>query len=287
MCNSPNAEQAAAWNGDDGRDWVAHEDAYNAAVRAHTRILLDAAAIDDDSNILDIGCGCGETTRLGAQRAPHGHALGIDLSTDMIARATERAQAESITNVRFVQGDAQVHPFPAAAYSLAMSRYGVMFFDDATAAFRNIGRGLSAGASLRLLTWQALEDNPWLQAIRSALAVGRTLPVPPAGSPGAFSLADVGRTKRLLAQAGFVDIAFTEVKEPLFLGASAEEAFGFISRQGICRGLLQGLGADARERGLEALRTVLSQQETVDGVLLGSGSWLVSATRSSEDMGAA
>jgi cyclopropane fatty-acyl-phospholipid synthase-like methyltransferase len=64
--NVANTEQAAAWNGDDGRDWLDNEAAYNASYRRYTRRLFDFVPIAEDANVLDIGCGCGETTRLAA-----------------------------------------------------------------------------------------------------------------------------------------------------------------------------------------------------------------------------
>jgi SAM-dependent methyltransferase len=278
-----NTEQAAAWNGDEGRDWVAHEEQYNAAIRRNTTIFFDRVPIDDDANILDIGCGCGESTRLAAERAPRGQAIGIDLSAGMLARATERARAHAITNATFVQGDAQVYPFNPAASDLAISRYGVMFFSDPDAAFRNIARALAPGGSLAVLTWQGLDHNPWMRAIREALAAGRVLPVPPPGAPGVFSLADADRTTELLSRAGFRDIVFTEVRERVHVGDTADDAFEFVSQMGVARGLLQGLEAEARASALDALRDVLADHETNDGVLLESGSWLVTAQRSPDD----
>jgi SAM-dependent methyltransferase len=277
--DSSNAEQAAAWNGDDGRDWTDNEEKYNTAVRGHTQVLFDRAPIGDRANVLDIGCGCGETTRLAAQRALRGSAFGVDISEPMIARAADRARAKSIANVAFAQGDAQVYRFRPGAYDVAVSRYGAMFFGDPDAAFRNIGTAVRAGGSLTILTWQSLDRNPWMQAIRNALAAGRDLPTPPPGGCGPFSLADVDLTTSLLTQAGFENVELMDVREPLYLGDSADVAFDFIRRQGICRGLLQGLDQDARDRALGELRNVFVGFETADGVMMESGSWLVSATR--------
>jgi SAM-dependent methyltransferase len=274
-----NTEQAAAWNGDDGRDWTENEEKYNAAVRRHTQVLLNRAAIGEAADVLDIGCGCGETTRLAARRAIRGSALGVDISELMIARAADRARTEGLTNAEFAQGDAQVYQFRPGAYDVAISRYGAMFFGDPEAAFQNIGKGLTAGGSLAILTWQGLDRNHWMQVVRNALAAGRDLPTPPPGGCGPFSLADADRTTSLLTQAGFGNIELVDVTEPIYLGDSADAAFNFISQQGICRGMLQGLDEVTRNRALDELRNALAGYETANGVMLESGSWLVSATR--------
>src|SRR5690349_24902604 len=89
-----NVDQAEGWDGEEGDHWVAFEEHYNASVRRYTRRLLAAAQVAVDAQVLDLGCGCGESTREAARRAPAGMALGVDLSARMIARARERSRAE-------------------------------------------------------------------------------------------------------------------------------------------------------------------------------------------------
>src|SRR4051794_6467137 len=99
-----NVEQAAAWDGEDGADWTEQEERYNASTRRHGLRLLEAADILADDRVLDIGCGCGESTRAAAHIAHQGTALGVDLSSRMITRARDRSLAAGITNARFEQG---------------------------------------------------------------------------------------------------------------------------------------------------------------------------------------
>jgi SAM-dependent methyltransferase len=274
-----NEEQARAWNGDEGDRWTDHEERYNAAVRRHTRRLLDAAGISPADHVLDIGCGCGESTRDAARAAGSGRALGVDLSARMIERARERTRLEGLTNAAFEQADAQVHAFEAEAYDLAISRFGVMFFDDPVAAFTNIGRALRRSGRLVLLAWQGLKENDWASAFRDALAAGRALPEPPAGAPGAFGLADPERIRRILAEGGFADVGLKEMSEPMFLGADPADAFTFVRNLGITHGMLESLDETSRARALEEMRATLSAHDTGEGVLFGSRAWLITAKR--------
>ena len=274
-----NVEQAAAWDGHEGDDWTEHEERYNASVRRHGLHLRDAAHISADDRVLDIGCGCGESTRDAARAAVSGTALGVDLSARMIARARERSQAEGLTNARFEQADAQVYTFEGQAFDLAVSRFGAMFFGDAVAAFKNIHRAIRSGGRLALLAWQELGKNEWLSALRGALAAGRILPPPPVGAPGPFGLADPEAVRRILAEAGFVAVDFDEVNEPVYLGADADDAFGFVRGLGITRGLLEGLDDTTTARALDALRTTLAAHDSGEGVLLDSRAWLITARR--------
>jgi ubiquinone/menaquinone biosynthesis C-methylase UbiE len=143
-----NRDHAEAWNGPEGVHWAENADRYDAMAEGINEPLLAAARIGEGDRALDIGCGTGFLTRLAARRAGGGSVLGVDLSAPMLTRARAVAAEEGITNVRFEQGDAQVYPFPAAAFDLAVSRGGVMFFADHVAAFANIGRALRPGGRL-------------------------------------------------------------------------------------------------------------------------------------------
>ncbi|MGH9002047.1 MAG: class I SAM-dependent methyltransferase, partial [Acidimicrobiia bacterium] len=202
---------AAAWDGDEGQDWARDWRYYDRAVREHHRVLLHAAGIAESERVLDIGCGTGQATRDAARAARGGSALGVDLSSPMLARAAELAAAEGLTNVEFARADAQVHPFAAAAYDVAISRFGAMFFGDPIAAFTNIAAALRPGGGLAMVTWRGLEANEWLRGVIDALAVGRDLPGPPAGRPGPLGLAVPELTGAWLQAAGFEAVAHAPV----------------------------------------------------------------------------
>lgn len=274
-----NVEQARAWNGEEGDRWTEHEARYNTASRRHGDRLLRAARIAPGDQVLDIGCGCGGSTRDAARQARSGGVLGVDLSARMLARARERSLAEGVLNARFELADVQVHPFDAQAFGLAISRFGAMFFEDPLAAFRNVGRALRPGGRLALIAWQELARNEWQLALRSALAAGRTLPEPAVGAPGPFGLADPDAVRQVLGAAGFVAIEFEEVDEPMEFGADPEDAFDFVQTMGITKGLLESLDVTARSRVFDDLRAMLAAHHTDAGVLLGARSWLITAHR--------
>lgn len=272
-----NTEMAAAWDGDEGEDWARDWERYDRAIRGHHRGLLDAAAIAAGEQVLDVGCGNGESTRDAARATGDGAVLGVDLSSQMLERARQLARAEGLANIRFEQADAQVHPFEPGAHDVVLSRFGAMFFADAPAAFRNIGRAMRPGGRLVMVVWRGLADNEWLQCVFAALAVGRDLPVPPPGAPGPFGLADPDATRAVLTAAGFAEVGFEALDEAFWAGADGDDAFGFFRSTGVTRGMLQGLDDADRARALEALRATMVAHDTGDGVVFGSGTWLISA----------
>ena len=272
-----NAEQARAWDGDEGSYWAERADAFDASMARYQAPLLDAASIGRSERVLDIGCGTGRTTRDAARRAASGWALGVDLSAAMLDVARRRAWREGLRNVTFVQADAQVHPFEEASFDLALSRAGAMFFGDPVAAFGNIARALRPGGRLVLLVWQPVERNDWIGEISGALRAGEPLPAPPPGAPGPFSLGDPARVRAILGAAGFTEPDLAGLAEPLTFGRDPDEACTFIL--GLTGWMLEGQEEPARAAALSALRRTVERHHTEAGVQFGSAAWLVTARR--------
>ncbi len=272
-----NVEMAAAWDGPEGDHWAEHAGRYESLGPAYWDALAAAVAIGADDDVLDIGCGTGRSTRDAARLARSGSALGVDLSRRMLDRARAAAEQEGLTNVRFEQADAQVHPLGAATFDVAVSSFGAMFFADPVAAFANIARSLRPGGRLGLLAWRPLGENEWLRTLRGALAAGRDLPTPPVGAPGPFGLADPAGTATVLGEAGFRDVAVEPVEAPMRFGVDLDDAFAFVSTLGMTRGLLHDLDPEAAAAAVDALRQALADATTADGVVLGSAAWLVTA----------
>jgi SAM-dependent methyltransferase len=204
--------------------------------------------------------------------------LGVDLSARMLERARERSAAEGIANVRFVQADAQVHPFDDT-FDVAISSFGAMFFADPVAAFGNIGGALRPGGRLAILAWRELARNEWLTMLREALALGRDLPQPPPSAPGPFGFADPDHVRRVLDAAGLENVHLEPIEEPVNFGADADDAFSFVRTLGIVEGLTNDLDADMKAQALEQVHRALKAHDTGDGVLVGSSAWLITARR--------
>src|SRR5919197_2476319 len=99
--NPANAEQLAAWNGDEGAYWATHAEYYDRAIAGHDKPFQAAAAIQPTDRVLDVGCGNGQNTRDAARVARAGSALGVDLSAPMLDHARKAAETEGLANVSF------------------------------------------------------------------------------------------------------------------------------------------------------------------------------------------
>jgi SAM-dependent methyltransferase len=279
MLTIANVEQAKAWDGNEGDHWVLHADRYDRSGATTWRRFLATKPVQPGDRVLDIGCGTGQSTRDAARLAGEaGRAHGVDLSAAMLAEARRRTEAEGLSNVTYEQADAQVHAFDPAEYDVVISKMGAMFFSDFGAAFGNIRAALRDEGRLAVLTWRRLGDNEWLREIRGALAQGRDLGEPPVGAPSPLGLADRDFVTTMLSGAGFEDVAFEAIDEPLTFGIDADDAYSFMRDQGVVIGLTETLDAVGREKALADLYAVLQKYDGAEGVQLPSACWLITAT---------
>ncbi|MER7010721.1 methyltransferase domain-containing protein [Saccharopolyspora sp. NPDC000359] len=270
-----NVEQLRAWDGDQGGFWAARAKRFDEGVARYHGRFLDAAAIDRAAEVLDIGCGSGQTSRDAARRAVDGSVLGVDLSSQMIELARQLAAREELSNVAFEQVDAQVHDFGEQRFDVAVSRHGAMFFGDPLAAFGNIARAVRPGGRLVLLTWQPVERIEWVVAFRTLLT-GEP-PKPPASGPNPWSLSEPDVVRELLTAAGFSDVQLHGLTEPMYFGRDVDDACDFVTEQHA--GLLTALPEEERDRAVAELRADLAEHQTADGVFYDSAAWLVEARR--------
>ncbi|WP_182881238.1 class I SAM-dependent methyltransferase [Microbispora sp. H10949] len=274
-----NSEQAAAWNGYEGEHWASHRDRYDAVNSGFNDALLGAAAIGEHDHVLDLGCGNGQVTRLAARRAGSGGATGVDLSEPMLRTARLAALREGVGNVTFERGDVQVHPFPDAAFDVAVSRFGVMFFADPVAAFANVRRALRPGGRLAFLSLRQAGSGD-LEEVFAAVAEHVPALRPAEAGSGPASLADPDRVRDVLAAAGFRDAGCAPVTAPQIWGRDAADAAEFLGGWGPVRHHLRAVDDTSAARALDALETALRRFEEPGGPLRLTGSaWLVTAVR--------
>jgi hypothetical protein len=129
------------------------------------------------------------------------------------------------------------------------------------------------------MVWQARDRNEWTTAVREALAGDNPLPPPPADGPNPFSLADPAVAGGILTAAGFAEISFTDVREPVYYGPDPAVALDVVSGLRSTRDLLAGLEAGEAERALDRLRATLAAHQAPDGVLFDACSWIIAARR--------
>ncbi|MER7012478.1 methyltransferase domain-containing protein [Saccharopolyspora sp. NPDC000359] len=268
-----NAKQAAAWNGWEGQLWASSPERYDGMLDDFNAPLFAAAGISEVHRVLDVGCGPGSTTREAARRAAY--VVGIDISTPMVNRA--RADASGIDNIEFVRGDAQVHAFPKAGFDVAISRGGVMFFDDLVAGFTNIRRALRPGGRLAFIS--PTTPDPGGEYARATAALAEFLTRPSPAASGMMSMPTAEHIREVLDRAGFRDIAVEAVQATENLGVDAADAADFICSLAPVQFNLRDVDKSTVDILRDRVADGFRPHETPQGVQVRGTVWLTSATR--------
>jgi len=271
-----NAEQAEDWNGASGREFIEQRERHELMLGRLRARLLAAAAIRDGQRVLDVGCGCGETTILAARAAGSGHALGADFSRIQVTEARRLAAAAGVANASFEVADAQVHEFGTGVFDVVLSSFGVMFFDDPAAAFSNLRTALRRGGRLAFVCWRSRDENPvFTTGFSDAAAEAGLREIPRPGA--AFSLASTGRGGALLSGAGFGGIEFVTADEPMLIGRDVDDVLDYERTSPTATEILAGLSPAQAGELTGLVRDRLMAYASPDGVTMPSAAWLVTA----------
>jgi SAM-dependent methyltransferase len=158
------------------------------------------------SAVLEIAAGTGVVARALAPRLPaDARYVVTDLSPPMLDRA--RAQQAPDQRVTWQQADALNLPFPDASFDVVCCQFGVMFFPDRIAAYREARRVLQPGGHFVFNVWDRIEESPFPNLVTAA-AVEIFPQDPPlfmAHTPHGYH--DTGRVRADLEAAGFTGIA--------------------------------------------------------------------------------
>ena len=276
-----NADQIAYWNGPGGEHWTERQPLQDILLAPISQILIDSAAASPGERIIDVGCGCGSTSIALAQAvAPSGFVLGIDISAPMLARA--RQLAPKTLPVDFVLADATVHPFDPASFDLLVSRFGVMFFAEPALSFANLRRALKPAGRLAFACWREPRENPMLMTpLQAAYKHVPKLPQPGPEDPGPFSFASEERVKRILREAGFVDVAIVprNLSLDIAIGRGLEAAVQGAIEIGPASRALHDHPEDVRAAAKESIREALKPFVRGETVPLPAAIWIVTARK--------
>lgn len=134
--------------------------------------LAEAADIRAGETVLDVAAGNGNATLAAARR--FAHVTSTDYVPALLEKGRQRAAAEGLA-VEFRVADAEDLPFPAGAFDVALSTYGVMFAPDHVRSSSELLRVVREGGRIGLASWTP--DSFIGQLFKT---IGKYVP-PPAG----------------------------------------------------------------------------------------------------------
>src|SRR4051794_32535183 len=209
------SDVAAGW-----KKWSGWLDMYAGKVSER---LVELAGVEEGSHVLDVAAGFGEPAMTAARKAgPSGRVVATDISGDMLAFGRERAEEAGLSNMEFMEKDANSLDFPHESFDAAVSRWGIIFDPDGEGSAARIKGFLKPGSRFAISSWGPPERSPMLGLpMKAALDFLEEDPPPP-GTPGPLSRPTPEAIGGLLEGGGFSDVE-TEDMEVSFEWPSPED----------------------------------------------------------------
>lgn len=175
-----------------------YEGLWGAQLAGVQAALLAGAALRPGERVLDLACGTGLVTLAAARAvAPSGHALGTDLSGEMVALAAQQAQQQGVSNADFVRMDAEQLAVADGSVDAVLCSLGLMYVPQPERVLREARRVLRPGGRLVVSVWGERARCGWagLFGIVDAEVSSEVCPL-------FFRLGQAGALARLCADAG-------------------------------------------------------------------------------------
>lgn len=163
----------------------------------------------ESGRVLEVAAGTGIVTLAMARTLARGvEIVATDLNQPMLDFAAKKDFGRTIS---WRQADALALPFDDASFDIVVCQFGVMFFPDRPAAYREAMRVLKPRGRFVFNVWDHIETNEIAYAVTEAVA--RLFPVDPprfmARIPHGYF--DTNRIRDDLLQAGVADVKIETV----------------------------------------------------------------------------
>ena len=280
--NSLSTEYVDFWNEILAAKFITYKHILVDGLSHHSAPIFRALPVKEGDNVLDVGCGFGDTAiRLAERVGPSGKVVGLDCCEAFLNYGREDAAKLGLKNVSFVEGDALLEHFEPE-YDFVFSRFGTTFFSDPVAGLRNMRSSLKPGGIMTHIVWRTLDDNPWLSMAKDVILKFLLPPGEDARTcgPGPFSMADKPTVTKMMEIAGYEDIAFERLDAPVLVGRTVEDAINFQLAIGPAAEVFREAGqeAEAKRGEIEVAMTEAfdAQKKEADGIIMDSSSWVIS-----------
>jgi len=183
--------------------------------------LVDLAEIAPGQRVLDIATGIGEPALSAASRVGSaGRVVATDISKQMLDIARIRANTSGLTNVEFLEADAECLDFPDRSFDAVLCRWGITSLPDHSNLLIKIRRMLTPNGSFATSVWDEASRLPLTTiAITVAQGMFHSAPSRPESPPKVPEDA----LENVMIRAGFTDVRAEKLTVTLELAST--EAF--------------------------------------------------------------
>ncbi|RLI79584.1 chitin-binding protein [Archaeoglobales archaeon] len=110
------------------------------------KTVVDMAELDDNSFVLEVGCGTGFTTAEIVNRVGECNVVALDLTPEQMAKAVYR-----FPDVKFVRGDAENLPFKNDCFDAAISAGSIEYWPNPLEGVKEMVRVTKSGGKVVVL----------------------------------------------------------------------------------------------------------------------------------------
>ena len=131
--------------------WMAGDyDQFSRYMEQDARGFYEELDLPAGCRLLDVACGSGQLALMAARDGID--VTGVDIATNLVARAQARADAEGL-RARFFEGDAETLPFEDASYDVVVSLIGAMFAPQPELVAGELLRVCAPGGTIAMGNW--------------------------------------------------------------------------------------------------------------------------------------
>ncbi|KAM6435061.1 uncharacterized protein PHA67_000688 isoform 3-T3 [Liasis olivaceus] len=191
-----------------GSESYGFEIVLSRSVQTYIKELVRLLDLKPGQRVLDVGCGLGGSDFYLAKEFGV-EVLGLDLSSNMVELALERAQKEPSSLVQFEISDVTRRTFPEASFGIVYSRDTILHIEDKVSLFRRLLSWLKPGGQL-LISDYCCGQRPWSKAFTQYVKQRR------------YSLLTPEDYGQVLQEAGFVQVKVLDSTERMLSALSQE-----------------------------------------------------------------
>jgi SAM-dependent methyltransferase len=205
-------KQRDQWNGV-AAAWNEYSELIDSSAGIVSERLVEMAGIKAGDRVLDVAAGYGEPSLTAARKVgAEGTVVATDISAEMLEFGRQRAAANGVESIEFMQSDAISLDFPAESFDAAVSRWGIIFEPDGEGAAAHVRGFLKPGSKFAISSWGPPERVPFLGVAMKTAMEKLDVPRPPPGTPGPLSRPTPEAIGGLLEGGGFSGVEVEELE---------------------------------------------------------------------------
>jgi ubiquinone/menaquinone biosynthesis C-methylase UbiE len=221
--------------------------------------VLNAAAVEDGKQVLDVCCGPGVIAAGATARGAK--TFGIDFSSSAVDIAST-----NVPDAEIYEGNAQSLPFSDNTFDAVVCGFGIIHVPDPQKALSEMYRVLKPAGRVAVSVWTLPSPNNGFGLIYGAIKEHADMGVDLPHGPDFFQFSDPDKLTEALLEIGFNEPSVNEVsqtwelKEPQGLFTSIME--GAVR----ARALIAAQTSDVQESILETVAAEVSEYKSSDGI---------------------